>query len=75
MILGPTRSPIRWLPGIMRPDSESDNSLPSTVEVKRAWRYISTPSCALIAYIGTASSPYLYTVEEHARKLAGGCPR
>jgi hypothetical protein len=54
----------------MRPDSEFDNSPPSTVEVKRAWRYISTPSCALIAYVGTASSPYLYTVEEDARKLA-----
>jgi hypothetical protein len=35
--LGPTQSPIRWVPGIMRPGSESDNPPPSSVEVKNAW--------------------------------------
>jgi len=60
MALGPTQSPIRWVPGIMRPGSESDNSPPSSVEVKNAWSYISTPPCALAAYTGTAFLPYLY---------------
>jgi len=37
MTLGPTQSPIEWVLGIMRPGSESDNSPPSSVEVKNAW--------------------------------------
>ena len=37
MALGPTQSPIQWVLGIMWPGSESDNSPPSSVEVKNAW--------------------------------------
>jgi len=55
MALGPTLSPIRWVPGIMRPAGESDSLPPSSVEVKNLWSYIFTPPCALIAYTGTAS--------------------
>jgi len=30
-------------PGIKRPDRETNNSLPSSVEFKNAWSYTSTP--------------------------------
>jgi hypothetical protein len=47
--LGPTQPPIRWVPGalspeVKRPGREADHSPPSSVEVKNAWRYTSTPN-------------------------------
>jgi hypothetical protein len=46
--LGPTQPPIQWVPralslGVKRPGREADHLPPSSVEVKNAWRYSSTP--------------------------------
>jgi hypothetical protein len=46
--LGPTQSPIHWVPGalslgIKRPGCEADHSPPSSAELKNSWSYISTP--------------------------------
>jgi hypothetical protein len=46
--LGPTPSPIEWVPGalslgVKRPVREADHSPPSSDEVKNAWSYTSTP--------------------------------
>jgi hypothetical protein len=48
MALGLTQPPIQRVPGalslgIMRPGRETDHSPPSSVEVKNAWNYTSTP--------------------------------
>jgi hypothetical protein len=50
--LGPTQPPIQWVPGarslgVKRPGYETDNSLPSSAEVKNAWNYNATPSIRL----------------------------
>jgi hypothetical protein len=46
--LGPTQPPIQWgtrgsFPGVKRPGCEADHSPLSSVEVKNAWSYTSTP--------------------------------
>jgi hypothetical protein len=46
--LGPTRPPIQWVPvylssGMNRLGHEADHSVPSSVEVRNAWSYTSTP--------------------------------
>jgi hypothetical protein len=46
--LGPTQSPIQWVPGDLslgvKPSGrEADHSPPSSAEVKNAWSYTSTP--------------------------------
>jgi hypothetical protein len=46
--LGPTQSPIQWVPGalsllVKRPVRETGHSPPSSAEVKNAWSYTSTP--------------------------------
>jgi hypothetical protein len=53
--LGPTQSPIQWIPGaislgIKLPGREADHSPPSSAEVKNAWSYISTPQYVFIAW-------------------------
>jgi hypothetical protein len=52
--LWPTQLPIQWVPDalslkVKRPESEADHSPPSSVEVKNAWSYISTPPIHLMA--------------------------
>jgi hypothetical protein len=47
MALGPTQSPIHWVPGalslgVKRPGREADHSSPSSAEVKNAWTYTPT---------------------------------
>jgi hypothetical protein len=42
MAVGPTQTPIQWVPGalslrIMRPGREADHSPPSSADVKNAW--------------------------------------
>jgi hypothetical protein len=53
--LGSTQPPIQWVPGglslgIKWPDHESDHSPPSSVQVKNAWSYTSTPQYAFMAW-------------------------
>jgi hypothetical protein len=55
MVLGPTHSPIQWLPGplslgIKRPGREADHSPQFSAEVKNAWGYTSTPQYVLMAW-------------------------
>jgi hypothetical protein len=50
--LGPTQSPIRWVPrslslGVKRPGRKVDHSPPSSAEVKNAWSYTSIPPIRL----------------------------
>jgi hypothetical protein len=49
---GATQPSIQWVPGVLaprvkRPGCEADHSHPSSVEVKNAWIYISTPPILL----------------------------
>jgi hypothetical protein len=46
--LGPTQSPVQWVPGalslgVKRSAREADHSHPSSSEIKNAWSYTSTP--------------------------------
>jgi hypothetical protein len=46
--LGPTQTPIQWVPGalslgVKRPGREADQSPPTSAEVRNAWSYTSTP--------------------------------
>jgi hypothetical protein len=48
LALGPTQPPVQCVPGVLsleenRPGCEADHSPPSSVEVKNAWSYTSTP--------------------------------
>jgi hypothetical protein len=53
-VLGPIQPPIQWVPGALSPrvkqvGREGDHSLPSSVEVKNAWSYTSTPPYVFMA--------------------------
>jgi hypothetical protein len=53
--LGHSQPPIQWVPGalslgVKRPGREADNSPPSSVEVKNAWSYTSTPQYVFMAW-------------------------
>jgi hypothetical protein len=47
-VMGLTLLPVLWVPSLFpevkRPESDVDHSLPSSIEVKNAWRCIYTPS-------------------------------
>jgi hypothetical protein len=50
--VGPTQSPIQWVPGalflgVKWPGREADHSPPSSAEVKNAWSHTSTPPIRL----------------------------
>jgi hypothetical protein len=50
--LGPTQTPIQWVPGalslgVKRPGRKADHSPTSSAEVKNAWGYTSTPPIRL----------------------------
>jgi hypothetical protein len=51
--MGPTQSPIRWVPGILSPGikrqgHEADHSPPTSAEVNKMWIYTSTPPYAFM---------------------------
>jgi hypothetical protein len=48
--LGPTQSPIQWVQGVKRPGREADHSSPSSVKVRDAWSYTSTPQYVFMAW-------------------------
>jgi hypothetical protein len=53
--LGPTQSPIQWVPGalslgVKRPGREADHSPPSSAEVNNARSYTSTPQYVFMAW-------------------------
>jgi hypothetical protein len=53
-VLGPTQSPIQWVPGalspeVKRPGREADHSPPTSAEVKNSWIYTSTPLYVFMA--------------------------
>jgi hypothetical protein len=52
--LGPTQSPIQWVPGVLspgveRPGREADHSPPTSAEIKKMWIYTSTPPYVFMA--------------------------
>jgi hypothetical protein len=52
--LGPTQTPIQWVPGALslglkRPGREADHSPPYSAEVKNAWSYTSTRQYVFMA--------------------------
>jgi hypothetical protein len=42
--LGPTQCPVQWVPGLKRPGLVTDQSYPSTAEVKNSGKYTFTLS-------------------------------
>jgi hypothetical protein len=53
-VLGPTQSPIQWVPGsiyqgVKRPGHEADHTPPSSAKVKNVWSYTSTPLSVFMA--------------------------
>jgi hypothetical protein len=53
--LGPTNPPIQWVPGalspeVKRPGREGHHLPPSSVEVKNAWSYTSSPPYVFMAW-------------------------
>jgi hypothetical protein len=53
--LGPTQPPVKWAPGalsleVKRPGREADHSPSSSVKVKNAWLYTSTPQYAFMVW-------------------------
>jgi hypothetical protein len=55
MALGPTQSPIQWVPGavslgVKRLGREADHSPPSSADVKNAWSYTFTPQYVFMAW-------------------------
>jgi hypothetical protein len=53
--LGPTQHPVQWVPRalaprVKRPGHEADRSPPSSAEVKNAWSYTCTTTCAFMAW-------------------------
>jgi hypothetical protein len=47
--LGPTQPPIQWVPGVKRPERETDHLSQASAEVKKMWIYTSTPPYAFKA--------------------------
>jgi hypothetical protein len=63
--LGPTQSPVKWIPGslslgIKRPEHEADHSPPSSTEVKNVWSYTSTPQYAFMEWCSVKAQEHLY---------------
>jgi hypothetical protein len=63
--LGPTQSPIQWVPGalslgVKRPGREADYSPPSIVKIKDAWSYTSTPPILLHGMVFSYVEGQLY---------------
>jgi hypothetical protein len=63
--LGPTQSPIQWVPGavsvgVKRPGREADDSLPSSAEVKNAWSYTFTPQYVFMAWCSVKVQGHIY---------------
>jgi hypothetical protein len=71
-VLGPTKSPIQWVPealflGVKRSGCEADHSSQSSAEVKNAWSYTSTPHYAYMAWCSVEKEqlyllPLLFTL-------------
>jgi hypothetical protein len=83
--LEPTQPPIQWVPGalsleVKRPGLEADHSPPSSVEVKNASSYTSTPQYAFMAWCSVKSTgttlplplhlPLHYLYIAHSKRLA-----
>jgi hypothetical protein len=47
--LGPTQTPIQWVPGAKRHGRDANHSPPTSAEVKKTWVYTSTPLYAFMA--------------------------
>jgi hypothetical protein len=47
--LGPTQSPIQWVPEVLSPRREADHSSPTSAHVKKMWIYTSSPPYAFMA--------------------------
>jgi hypothetical protein len=63
--LGPIQPPIQWVPGALSFGvkvlvREADNSPPSSVEVKNAWSYASTPQFAFMESCSVKVQGQLY---------------
>jgi len=63
--LGPNHPPIQWVPGVLslgvkRPECETDNSPPSSAEVRNAWSVTSTPQYAFMTWFSVKAQEQLY---------------
>jgi hypothetical protein len=71
--LGPTKSPIQWVPGalslgVKRPGCEADHSPPSSAEVKNAWSYTSTPTVRLHGVVLSPAQGQLYLLSSPSQQ-------
>jgi hypothetical protein len=63
--LGPIQPPNQWVlralaAGVKRPEPESDDSPPSSDEVKNVWSYISTPPIRFHGVMVTSAQGEFY---------------
>jgi hypothetical protein len=63
--LGPTQPPIQWVSGtlslgVKRMGRETDHSLPSSADVKHAWRHTSTPPIRLHGVVLSYAQGQIY---------------
>jgi len=60
--LGPTQSPIWWVPGVKRPGREADHLPPSDAEVKNVGIYTYTTPCVFTTWCLTKQRIRLHDV-------------
>jgi hypothetical protein len=67
--LRPTHPHVQWVSEVRQPVCEADHSPPSSVEVRNAWRYISTPPYVFLAwYLVKPRDSFTFTLYEGVSK-------
>jgi hypothetical protein len=80
--LGPSRSPVQWIPGSLSPEvgqpgRVANHSPPSSAEVKKAWGYTPLPQYAFMVWCSVKKSAgqlylYLYGLDDQSSNPGRG---